>query len=94
VGAIHQFAGLHGAELDLRQAVQRGLVELLIFKEEAEVAVEQRQDIIHPVRKAAHQLILEFRVNDLHGRTMAKQWRCPAAPFFLKFLPPWPRPHR
>ena len=64
--AIHQIARSARAVLDFREPIERGFVELLVVEQQSQIAVEKREDVVHPMREAAHELILEFGVFDLH----------------------------
>ena len=44
--------------------------------------MEKRQDVVHPVRESADELILKFRVFDLHGRLWRKQGVCAEGGYF------------
>ena len=63
---IHQLRGGARPGLDLGQAFARLLVELLVVHQQTEVAVEEREDVIHPMREAANELVLKIRLFNLH----------------------------
>ena len=58
--------------LDAAEPVHGAAVEILIVQQQADVAVEESQDVVHPVGEAADELVLEFGVFDLHGAGFEK----------------------
>ena len=67
LGAVHELGSLRGALFDHGETVQCRWIEILVLYEQAQIAVEKREDVVHPVREAPDQLILKIIVSDLHS---------------------------
>src|SRR5262249_6238330 len=76
MSAVHELGSGARAVLDLGQALAGFLVELLVVHQQTQVTVEKGQDIVHSMREAANELILEFRMFELHGTDMKKHAPC------------------
>jgi hypothetical protein len=84
---VHEFRSGARAVLNLGQTLAGFLVELLVVHQQAEVTVKKGQDIVHPMRETANELILEFRMFKLHGTRLKKQGPCLCSNVFQWFLP-------
>ena len=85
--AIHQLGGGFGAFLDLPQTFAHRLIKRLVVEHQAHVAVEKRQDVVHPVRQSANELILILRLFDLHGVPVRKAECAPRRPAGVQDCP-------
>ena len=52
--------------LDFLQSLSRDRVELLVIHQQAEVAVEEGENVIHPVGQPANELVLKVGGENLH----------------------------
>ena len=66
LGPIHELGRLSRSLFDLRKTFQSLRVERFVLDEHGEVSMEQRKDVVHPVRETAHELILKVVMSDLH----------------------------
>jgi hypothetical protein len=67
LGAVHELGGGLGAFADSTEAGEGIAIEFLVVDQQAEVAVEKAQDVVHLVREAPDKMIVKFRLLDTHG---------------------------